>query len=78
MDKKGMLVASIVKTEWEMFQGVSNIGGRASCQEDLRTFEIMRSSQAASWSEATLESYLNDLKDAKSSGRNRLRRNTLE
>lgn len=72
MDKKESLVASIIEKEWEMFQRVQNIGGRASCQEDLQTFQIMRSSQAASWSEAMLESYIEDLKDAERAERNLL------
>ncbi|MFC1817166.1 DUF4125 family protein, partial [Thermodesulfobacteriota bacterium] len=55
------LVAKIVEIEWKMFQNVSNIGGTALCQQDPETFEIMRFSQAMSWSEAALESYLGDL-----------------
>lgn len=72
MDKKESLVASIIEKEWRMFQGVRNIGGTASCQEDQQTFQIMRSSQAVSWSEAMLESYLEDLKDAERTERNLL------
>jgi hypothetical protein len=53
-----------------MFQAVPNIGGPASCQQDPETFEIMRSSQAVSWSEAALSSYLDDLMAAQRSGRN--------
>jgi hypothetical protein len=72
MNRKESLIAEIVAIEWRMFQSVPNIGGRASCQDDLATFKIMRSSQAASWSEVTLESYLNDLKDAENVSRNLL------
>lgn len=70
MTRKEDLVARIVEIEWKMFQNVPNIGGRAACQEDLNTFEIMRSSQAMSWSEAALESYLGDLTEAEKNGRN--------
>jgi hypothetical protein len=66
------LLNGIIEIEWEMFQEVPNIGGKASCQEDLRTFRIMRSSQATSWSDAALESYLTDLQEAKKKGRNLL------
>jgi hypothetical protein len=72
MTRKQSLITEIVEIEWSMFQSVPNIGGRASCQDDWKTFEIMRSSQAASWSEAALESYLNDLKHAEKSSRNLL------
>ena len=72
MNERENLIDRIIEIEWKMFQGVSNIGGRASCQEDLKTFQIMRSSQAASWSEEALESYLDDLKNAESAGRNLL------
>ncbi len=72
MGQKEELINQIVEREWRMFQGVENIGGRASCQDDFTTFEIMRSSQASSWSEATLESYLQDLDEAEEAGRNLL------
>ena len=72
MDARENLMAGIIEIEWRMFQDVSNIGGRASCQDDFKTFQIMRSSQVASWSEETVESYLDDLRTAESSGRNLL------
>ena len=70
MSTKQELIAKIVESEWRMFQNVRNIGGTAACQRDGETFEIMRYSQAMSWSEATLESYLTDLRAVKKSGRN--------
>lgn len=70
MSTKEHLIDSIVEAEWGMFQNVHNIGGRASCQDDFKTFKIMRVSQAESWSEVTLESYFDDLTEAKNSGRN--------
>lgn len=72
MTGKEDLIAGILEIEWEMFQKVPNMGGRAVCQEDRKTFEIMRSSQAMSWSEETLESYLGDLAEAKENERNLL------
>lgn len=70
MTAKTDLISQIVAAEWRMHQEVPGIGGRAGCQEDFRTFEISRSSQALSWSEACLASYLNDLKIAEKEGRN--------
>jgi hypothetical protein len=66
------IIESIIETEWKMFQEVPNIGGRAACQEDSETFRIMRAGQSASWSDAALKSYLDDLNEAKRSGRNLL------
>ncbi len=72
MGRKDELIAGIVDKEWEMFQNVNNIGGRASCQDDHATFSLHRLSQAESWSVETLESYLNDLEAAEGEGRNLL------
>ena len=72
MTTKEDMIDRIIEAEWRMFQNVPNIGGRAACQDDLKTFRIMRAGQSASWSEATLESYLDDLSEAESSGRNLL------
>ena len=69
---KDDLTNKIIEIEEDMFSRVQNIGGKALCQEDLVTFKIMRSSQFISWSDAALESYLNDLTEAKKSGRNLL------
>ncbi|WKY47460.1 DUF4125 family protein [Eubacteriaceae bacterium ES3] len=70
--KSADLIKEILKIEWEMFQKVSNTGGRASCQDNLRTFEIMRSSQFKAWSVELQESYLEDLKAAEKGERNLL------
>ncbi len=70
MATKADLISEAVAAEWRMHQAVPNIGGRAACQEDFRTFEINRSSQMQGWSEACLESYLEDLQLAEKEGRN--------
>jgi hypothetical protein len=69
---KEELINRIVEAEWKMFQDVPNIGGKASCQEDYRTFKINRYGQDTSWSEDVLESYLNDLNEAQKQKRNLL------
>lgn len=70
--KKEELLKEIIGIEWRMFESVPNVGGKALCQEDPATFKIMRLSQGMSWSEATLKSYLKDLKEAEKKGRNLL------
>lgn len=72
MREKEQLIEDIIQREWKMFQKVKNVGARAACQDDFATFSIMRSSQAACWSEETLESYKQDLIEAESAGRNLL------
>jgi hypothetical protein len=66
------MIDRIIKAEWKMFQAVPNIGGRPACQDDWKTFRIMRAGQSASWSDAMLESYLDDLNEAERSERNLL------
>ena len=72
VDRREQLTAAILRIELAMFQAVPNAGGKAPCQEDTRTFRIMRYSQMAGWSEAVLESYLEDLSEAEGAGRNLL------
>ena len=69
MDRRG-IEKLIIQDEWEMFQMVHGIDGRASCQDQYTTFVIMRGSQFASWPEEVIFSYLTDLEDAKSAERN--------
>ena len=60
----------IVNIEFDLFDKVNNYGGRASCQDDFFTFNIMRSAQFDAWDDATRESYLADLKATSAEGRN--------
>lgn len=64
------LIEGIIKTEWEMFQKVNNIDGRASCQDEWNTFQIMRSSQYSAWPHELIKSYSHDLEAAVKAGRN--------
>ena len=70
MSRKEELIATIIDIEWNMFSTVKNRGGKASCQEEPDTFRIIRTSNFMNWSSATLESYLQDLEEAKKTGRN--------
>ena len=71
-EKQKELVSQIVEAEWGMFQNVHNQGGRASCQNDWMTFEIMRKSQFYAWDDASRVSYMSDLVNAQAMGRNLL------
>ena len=53
-----------------MFQNVRNTGGRAACQDDFETFDVMRKSQFLTWDLPLLESYWQDLQEGKAQGRN--------
>ena len=66
------IAEDILNREWNRFQQVQNVGGRASCQEDERTFRIMRAAQFEAWNEAMLASYQKDLIRAEEAGRNPL------
>ena len=57
-------IEKIVALEWKQFQAVHNEGGRASCQDDYETFEIMRKSQFLAWDEEVVRSYLIDIEKA--------------
>jgi tetratricopeptide (TPR) repeat protein len=64
------LVQNIVKLEWNAFDKVQNIGGRASCQDDWETFSIMRSSQYKTWDYSLLKKWVEEFHNAYESGRN--------
>ncbi len=70
--EKEKLIQEIVKQEWDFFQKVRNEGGRADCQDDPWTFEVMRKSQFLTWPEPLLVSYQKDLETAEKEGRNLL------
>ncbi len=59
------LIKEIFLIEWDMFRNVSNEGGQALCQQNLKTFAIMRMSQFMCFTEPMLRSYLEDLINAK-------------
>jgi hypothetical protein len=63
-------VADILEREWDMFQGVRGLDGPAPCQQDRRTFDIMRASQVRVWTQAIADSYLEDLRRAQAADRN--------
>ena len=57
---KETLVERIARLEFEAFDGVKNLGGRADCQDDWFTFSVMRKSQYLTWNETMLIQYYYD------------------
>lgn len=72
MGKNVKLIESIISLEWDMFQKVKNIGGRAGCQDDHETFTIMRRSQYENWTDEMLRCYYTYAASCEESGRNLL------
>ena len=68
--RKEKLLETLIQLEWQAFDKVSNIGGRAGCQDDWDTFSIMRKSQYLTWTEEMLESYIGDFEAANAVGWN--------
>ncbi len=54
------LAMQIARDEFAAFDKVDNEGGRASCQDDWPTFNIMRRSQYLTWNRTMLLQYLYD------------------
>jgi hypothetical protein len=67
---KEELVETIVKLEWEAFDKVENVGGRADCQDNWSTFSIMRKSQFLTWPKELIASYIADFVEANEKGWN--------
>lgn len=62
--EKEELVNAIVQLEWNAFDKVENLGGRADCQNNFNTFSVMRKSQYLAWPENLLESFYVDFVEA--------------
>lgn len=63
-------VEQLVRLEFETFDSVQNMGGRAACQDDWETFSIMRRSQYLPWPEELLTQWLEAFRQAAAEGRN--------
>lgn len=64
------LVDKITSIEFEAFDKVQNVGGRASCQNDRYTFAIMRKSQYLTWNHMMLLQYFYDFSREYAQGHN--------
>jgi len=67
--KKKNILKKIIKIELEMFENVRT-SQPSLCQENPVTFKLMREMNHSALSISVLKSYLEDLKTAKSKGRN--------
>ncbi len=54
------LAERIARLEFEAFDKVKNLGGRADCQDDWFTFSVMRKSQYFTWNKPMLMQYYYD------------------
>ena len=66
------IILEIIDIEWEMMQKVQGRDGKTECQKKPKTFMQMRASQFYAWNLEILESYRNDLENARIVGRNLL------
>ena len=64
------LLDEIIEHELAMFLATPNEGGTADCQQRPDTFRVMRRMAHITHDDATLKSYLYDLRAAEESGRN--------
>ena len=69
-EEKESLIKEIVERELNMFLATPNEGGTSTCQTRPQSFRLMRRMNHCTHDKATLESYLQDLRDAEEAGRN--------
>lgn len=63
------VIDTIVRYEWEDFSRVADMGSQAECQRRPDAFVRMRRALLGTWSEELLESYLEDVSNARAAGR---------
>lgn len=64
------LITHLISLEWDAFDKTRNVGGRAACQDDWPTFQLMRKSQYMTWTEEMLKSFICDFEQANINGHN--------
>jgi len=67
--RKRDIIEHILEIEWEMFKNVKTVIP-AECQQDPNIFKEIRASIFETWTEETLNSYMDDLLKAKETGKN--------
>lgn len=69
-EEQESMVSQIVTLEWNAFDKVQGMEGRAVCQDDFETFQIMRSGQFRAWTVELCTSYRLDFLHALQENRN--------
>lgn len=64
------IINAVIAVEWQMFDQVQGLNGRASCQDDAKGFYIMRYAQHRAFGQAVIQSYFKDVVQAQAVGRN--------
>lgn len=67
---KDELIDKLILLEWKAFDKVENEGGRADCQNNFLTFQVMRRSQYLTWTKELLSSFIQDFLEAGERGWN--------
>lgn len=70
LEERALLVEKLVEQEWELFDKVQGMDGRAPCQEDKETFTLLRTSQFLTWENPMIRSYMLDMQGASLNHRN--------
>lgn len=63
-------ITHLIVLEWNAFDQARNVDGRAACQDDWATFQLMRRSQYMTWTDEMIQSFTADFKSANACGRN--------
>ena len=63
-------IKRLVSLEWSYFTSVHNKNGRAACQDNQKTFSVMRVAQASNWSKELVDCWVRDLIAFKQQNRN--------
>ncbi len=64
------MISDLLSREFAMFHAVNGDEEKEDCQNDRKTFDMMRLAQYSSWDPGTVESYYQDILEAERSGRN--------
>jgi len=67
---KEITIKRIIEIEYDMFSSIDGPYGRSECQDNFKTFSIMRKAQFDAWSDDMISEYLNECNTSVKAGRN--------